>query len=562
MSCFLPVFPGLFLPGSIHGVSWIHTAGWRIYFAFVLIISSFSKDGIAQNRKSLRFESFGVNEGLSQGNVTCMMQDRQRMLWFGTWDGVNLYDGFRNQSFHNLSYHSQNIRGLVINNIVELDSERVAICSYTGLDIFYISQQRFRHYADEPAFLNCRVLHKMGDTLILSTGSHLRIFNLRSHQFSHHSGKEAGVWKSALTNRKNGVNRSEFLFTRAYELLRKQPWAFSSLTEIWSQNTVNDIIWQPDQSRLFLGCEEGVLLVDFRNGSRQMFLEGTSIKSLAFARNQLFIGSQLAGLFVMDLPELNISGHYLHDEKNRHSIAGNYIRNLFVDDDQNIWLSVLGGGLSYASLQPKPARTLFSSFSLPAGSKQDNYIQSLAEDSAGRLWMYSVSGNLKVLNTEYNVIRTFTPEQIDPVALPVSVQQIFVDPDGTVFLLSNKGLYQETVPFRFARILQPDSAQGASYFQTMIRLAPGEYLLGTRSGVFFFDQKSAKLRPVSHPALDKEVIHFLFQDEKGRIYVNRFFKGVKVFSFNGQNLHELANIPTEANLKSAVETKTGILFAS
>ncbi|HOY97398.1 MAG TPA: two-component regulator propeller domain-containing protein, partial [Catalimonadaceae bacterium] len=79
-------------------MSWIHTAGWRIYFAFVLIISSFSKDGIAQNRKSLRFESFGVNEGLSQGNVTCMMQDRQRMLWFGTWDGVNLYDGFRNQS--------------------------------------------------------------------------------------------------------------------------------------------------------------------------------------------------------------------------------------------------------------------------------------------------------------------------------------------------------------------------------------------------------------------------------------------------------------------------------
>lgn len=562
MSCFPPVLPCLFLPGFNHIVSRIPFAGRRICFAFVLIISCFSKDGIAQSRRSLRFESFGVNEGLSQGNVTCMMQDRQRMLWFGTWDGVNLYDGFRNHSFHNPSYHSENIRGIVINNIVELDWDRVAICSYTGLSIFQRSIQRFCHYADEPAFLNCRLLRRSGDLLILSSGSQLRIFNLRSKQFQAYSGKEAGVWKSALTNRKNGVNRSEFLFTRAFDLMQKQPWAFSSLVETWSRLTVNDLIWQPDQSRLFLGCEEGLLLVDFRNGSRQIFLEGTSIKSLAQARNQLFIGSQLAGLFVMDLPELNISGHYLHDEKNRHSIAGNYIRNLFVDDDQNIWLSVLGGGLSYASLQPKPARTLFSSFSLPAGSNQDNYIQSLAEDSAGRLWMYSVSGNLNVLDAEYHVIRTFTPDQIDPVALPVSVQQIFVDPDGTVFLLSNKGLYQETAPFRFARILQTDSSEGASYFQTMIRIAPGEYLLGTRSGVFFFDQKAATLRRISHPALDKEVIHFLFQDEKGRIYVNRFFKGVKLFSFNGQNLHEIADIPTEANLKSAVETKTGILFAS
>src|SRR3972149_2121136 len=63
------------------------------YIIFVLawfFIYSFS---VSQSF-DLWFEHLTMNEGLSQNMVDCMLKDKKGFLWFGTWNGLNRFDGY------------------------------------------------------------------------------------------------------------------------------------------------------------------------------------------------------------------------------------------------------------------------------------------------------------------------------------------------------------------------------------------------------------------------------------------------------------------------------------
>jgi len=67
---------------------------------FVSVISS--QTHLASNEKpDFKFEHFSIEQGLSQSNVRCILQDRQGFLWLGTQDGLNRFDGYEFLVFKN-----------------------------------------------------------------------------------------------------------------------------------------------------------------------------------------------------------------------------------------------------------------------------------------------------------------------------------------------------------------------------------------------------------------------------------------------------------------------------
>ncbi|MGV8090552.1 MAG: two-component regulator propeller domain-containing protein [Mangrovibacterium sp.] len=51
--------------------------------------------------KDLYFTDVSVKDGLSQGVVYCIYQDKQGLMWFGTGDGLNRYNGYEFTIFKN-----------------------------------------------------------------------------------------------------------------------------------------------------------------------------------------------------------------------------------------------------------------------------------------------------------------------------------------------------------------------------------------------------------------------------------------------------------------------------
>src|SRR5438477_10947747 len=67
-----------------------------IKFIFVIVFYLACLHAFTQtaDTKKLLFETIGIDDGLSQGMVNCIVQDHYGFIWFATKDGLDRYDGY------------------------------------------------------------------------------------------------------------------------------------------------------------------------------------------------------------------------------------------------------------------------------------------------------------------------------------------------------------------------------------------------------------------------------------------------------------------------------------
>lgn len=94
-------------------------------------------------------ESLTIRDGLSQGFVSAILQDREGFLWAGTKNGLNRYDGRAFKVFTNNPHHPYSISNDFILSINEYGDFLLIGTNGGGLNIFHKKTQRFYRLPDQ-----------------------------------------------------------------------------------------------------------------------------------------------------------------------------------------------------------------------------------------------------------------------------------------------------------------------------------------------------------------------------------------------------------------------------
>lgn len=91
-----------------------------------------------------KVEPISIKEGLSQGFVLRILQDKEGVMWFATKDGLNKYDGYRFTVFRNDPKDPNSIPDNYVTNLVEDDHGRIWVGTNSkGVAIFDRKTEKF-----------------------------------------------------------------------------------------------------------------------------------------------------------------------------------------------------------------------------------------------------------------------------------------------------------------------------------------------------------------------------------------------------------------------------------
>ncbi|XOV87547.1 MAG: two-component regulator propeller domain-containing protein [Pseudomonadota bacterium] len=316
--------------------------------------------GLPVGASNVHFDSFSVEDGLSQANVTTMVQDSIGHMWLGTMEGLNRYDGYSFEVFE----HDPDDPGSIADDSIWallVDSKgRLWVGTNSGFSLFDYPSRTFRNFRHDPANEN----------------------TIRSDLVRFlHEDSEGYIW---IATRGGGLSRFA-PETDTYVHYRFNPGDPLSLPS----DLVNTIFeWN---RTLFVGTDAGTAVIDSARSSVTLHpaSKNLAVRVITEFNGKLWMGTHSEGLLVFD-PLTRRTQHYANDPDNNASLPGNLIRDLLVDHRGKLWVATDSG---LAELIADDGEfVVFRNDPADPYSIADTRIDSLFEDRGNVLWVGTYGG--------------------------------------------------------------------------------------------------------------------------------------------------------------------------
>ncbi|MGV3766252.1 MAG: two-component regulator propeller domain-containing protein [Chitinophagaceae bacterium] len=395
----------------------------------------------------------GIEQGLSNNSIRCIFQDHNGYMWFGTYDGLNRFDGYDFKVFRNSPRDSLSLPHNFIYSIQEDKSNRIWVGTGQGIGIYDPHTGVFvaAAYID-PADKKRKRLNTSVNMVVPDEKGNMYIGSNGMGFMVQQAGTDEAKVLPVL------MNGAETYAYNAFDV------KVDRFQRVWVLNDIGLCRYEPTLGKLvqaypaipmvrgmaadanghvWLASDQGVFRFDpetrkLARDSRGNGITGT-ITSISFDGQQnLWVASEGGGVTI--LKGDGIGRDELKYGESKYMLNSESVFSVYEDREGRIWMGSLKGGLNVLD----PFRTRFRSVVLKRpGSNEvpaNNFTSSFCEDAEGNIWIGSEGGGLTKWNRAKQAVTHYRHRPGDPSSLSNNqVTNIYEDSRGEIWVATFGG---------------------------------------------------------------------------------------------------------------------------
>lgn len=504
--------------------------------------------------RDLKFTHLTTNDGLSQGYVVVILQDRRGFMWFATRDGLNRYDGNAFVVYKNNPNDSGSLSSNFLQDLMQDDHGYLWIATNTGVNKFDPATERctrYLHDSDNPNSLGGASVKSIaqdsrGSLWFGTEDSGLDKLDPTTGTFTHYrndsDGHFVGRISQVIEDRHREIwfvgERGLFHLNQQTGQITRPPATMNGLSADSVYDDETGSLWMLVDSpavglakydrkteRLTtypLGTRDvGVLASTSSGGS----LNGTLV---ADGQKGLWVPSS-QGLYYFDRPTERFTYRFQHDESDPDSLDSNAVFSVYQDRGGVLWVGTENAGLNILNFRQQQFHP-YSHRPADPNSLSPGRVKAIYQDSNGVLWVGLFPRALDRLDRKTGKITHYVPMPGDEKGLGegTNVDCIYKDTAGFLWVGGGgSGLVRfDERPGRFKHYRHnPDDPNSliSDNVYTVFGDRNGQMWVGQEGGLSRFDPATdgfTNYRPVpDHPASLGNTIWVIDQDRSGTLWL-------------------------------------------
>ncbi len=417
----------------------------RLFIGFFILLCSFYASPIY-------FKNIEMKDGLAQLSTMSIYQDNLGQMWFGSEEGISMYNGYRTISYK---------PSISVDPNHPIGNINISLTGDSDGNIFFISDNQLVRFSNK--------------TQIFTTIKDGPVYALANYKDHFLVGTVDSVF-------------SYYPSTGEMSFLLNMPPDTPPARRLFIDS----------QNRIWIGTATGLLL-QRKDKSFETILGGCVIAHI-FEDSHQNIWIATKGKGVLKVTSSGSRELICNNPKDRNSLSSNEVRMLEEDNLGNIWIGTFNGLNKYSPSENK--FTLYTADSYP-GTLKNNSIFSVYKDKQGTIWVGSYYGGVNYFNPETDAISYYYSDKLrnDCLSFPI-VGRMVEDEDNNLWICTEGGGLNkfDRRTKTFTHFVANDSGnsiihnnlKGIAYSQSRNKLYIGTH----KGGLSIYDITTGKFRNI------------------------------------------------------------------